>query len=485
MADQRLKELRGKSRREFLRWSGAVAACLGLERSRFLNVLGDTAGSAAADTAACRSTNLHIHVIDGGGGLSNWTQVFPFPKVIGATNPAYSHYALGKGVAGVGFDKPYTHAPDSPWQTNSKWKISAFVAGASQTHTPGPDGGPGPASAITIGANRMLASAAAIQQANPTLLPVLAVNANTGFAEGPYGTAPGAPPIATVGAARQLVDLFNSAASRALLQPSANAALSEAYYKAFLGLNAAAGSSTTAKQYAAGKVSFNLLSRNLAAQLTPTAAEQALFGLPTTLPNDKFSAALQDMSNAMITAVKAFSLGITSMLVVPGFMNDPHPMFVQGDARATAVAGAIGKMLNGLHDFAKSKADPGCSAKTLADSLVFSVSGDTYKEPFIRNDGGQGAWNDGTPNGSNVLYVMGGGHIKTGWFGDIDPKAGAVGWDPGTGAAGGSYDNRAAELGASASAALLFAIAKGDMRRVRDFYSGKPIDGVVNLNVTG
>jgi hypothetical protein len=40
-------------------------------------------------------------------------------------------------------------------------------------------------------------------------------------------------------------------------------------------------------------------------------------------------------------------------------------------------------------------------------------------------------------------------------------------------------------LGGAAAAAALFAVAKGDMRRVRDFYSGPAIDGIVNLNVTG
>src|SRR4029079_3005850 len=122
MVDSRLKELRGPGRREFLRWSATVAACLGLERARFLNVLGDTAGTALAATAACSSTNRHIHVVDGNGGLANWTQAFPFTKVIGSTNAAYSHYALGKGVAATGYDKLYSYGPDSPWQTNSKWK---------------------------------------------------------------------------------------------------------------------------------------------------------------------------------------------------------------------------------------------------------------------------------------------------------------------------------------------------------------------------
>lgn len=463
MVDSRLKELRGPGRREFLRWSATVAACLGLERARFLNVLGDTAGTAAADTAACASTNRLISIVDGNGGFSNWTQIFPFTKVIGSTNAQYSHYALGKGVAATGYDKPFSYAPDSPWQANSKWKISAFVAGNNETHTAAP------ATAISLGANGMLASAAAIQQANPTLLPVLAVGGIQ------FGAAPGAPAVAAVGAANQLIDLFNSAASKALLQQPENGGLAEAYYKAFIGLNAAAGRTTIAKQYGVGKVSMNLLSKNLSTQLTPSAADLALFGVTGTSPG-----AVRNMSNAMITTVKAFGLGLTSMLTMRAFNNDPHGLFAGGDAAAAGVAAATGKMLNGLHDLAKSMPDPSCSAKTLADSIVMSISGDTFKAPFARN-----GWGDGTPNGSNLLYVMGAGHLKTGWIGDMDPQAGAVGWDQATGNAGGAYTGRGAELGASAAAALLFAVSKGDMRRVQDFYNGKAIDGVVNLNVTG
>lgn len=463
MVDSRLKELRGPGRREFLRWSATVAACLGLERARFLNVLGDTAGTAAADTAACASTNRLISIVDGNGGLSNWTQVFPFTKVIGSTNAAYSHYALGKGVAATGYDKPYSYAPDSPWQTNSKWKMSAFVAGNNETHTAAP------ASAISLGANGMLASAAAIQQANPTLLPVLAVGGIQ------FGAAPGAPAVAAVGAANQLIDLFNSAASKALLAQPENGGLAEAYYKAFIGLNAAAGRTTIAKQYGVGKVSMNLLSKNLSTQLTPTDADLALFGITGTTPG-----AVRNMSAAMITTVKAFSLGLTSMLTMRAFNDDPHGLFAGGDAAAATKAAAMGKMLNGLHDLAKSKADPSCSAKTLADSIVLSISGDTFKQPFNR-----AGWGDGTPNGSNLLYVMGAGHLKTGWFGDMEPQGGAVGWDQATGNTGGAYAGRGAELGASAAAALLFAVSKGDSRRVSDFYNGRPIDGVVNINVTG
>ena len=131
MVDQRLKELRGPGRREFLRWSATVAACLGLERARFLDVLGDTAGTAAADTAACANTNRLISIVDGNGGLSNWTQRLPVRRrSIGSTNAAYSHYALGKGVAATGYDKPLQlRAGFALADATPKWKMSGVRRG--------------------------------------------------------------------------------------------------------------------------------------------------------------------------------------------------------------------------------------------------------------------------------------------------------------------------------------------------------------------
>lgn len=462
MVDQRLKDLSGTSRRDFLRWSATVAACLGLERARLLNVINDTAGTAAADTAACASTLRLISIVDGNGGLANWTLPWTLPAVLQSTNAQYSHYALGKAVAAQGFDKPFVYGPDSPWQTDSKWKMTAFVAGTNETHTATP------MSVLSTGQNGFLAAASAIQQANPTLLPVLTVGGIQ------MGNAAGAPAAAAVGNAAALIDLFNSAASRALLQPQGNGALAESYYKAFLGLNAAAGRSTVAKQYGTGKVSMNLLAKNLSTQLTPSAADLAMFGIETATPG-----AVQNMSRSMITTLKAISLGLTSMMVTRGFNNDPHGAFAGGDAQPAMVGAAIGKMLNGLYTLAKSMPDPSCSSKTLADALVMTVSGDTYKAPFNRD-----GWGDGTPQGTNLFYVMGNGFLKTGWIGEVTPT-GSQGWDPATGQNNGNYQGRGAMLGNAAAAAGLFAVAKGDMRRVRDFYNGGAIDGVVNLNVTG
>jgi len=458
MVDQRLKDLRGASRRDFLRWSATAAACLGLERARFLNVLNDTAGTAAADTSACNTTNNVVSVSAGNGSLANETLTFPYPATITGTNPQFSHYALGKGVKATGYDKDFYYGPDSPWQTG-EWKMTAFVAGSNETHTNTPT------TAATLGANQMLASMAAIQQKHPTLLPVLRVGGAN------FGVAPGAPAVATVPTAAALVDLFNSAASRALLNTPETGALNEAYYKAFLSMNAAAGRSTVAKQYQTGKVAANLLARNLSLQLTPTTADDQLFGITATTP-----AGITGMARSMITAVRAMSLGLTSMIIIDHLRDDPHGLFAGGDAAAMAKTQALGKMWNGLFQLAKSKADPSCSSKTLAGSMVVTIHGDTAKQTFNRN-----GWGDGTTGNHNLLYVMGAGYLKTGWQGSVT-QAGVQGWDPQT-AALMAYNQ--AQTGQDAAAAALYAVAKGDINRVRDFGTFRLGDGVINPNVIG
>jgi hypothetical protein len=54
------------------------------------------------------------------------------------------------------------------------------------------------------------------------------------------------------------------------------------------------------------------------------------------------------------------------------------------------------------------------------------------------------------------------------------------GWDPTTGA--NIANQQSMNTSAAAGAATAFAIAKGDMRRVQDFYTGPALDGVVNIN---
>ena len=94
MSDPRLKDLRGPGRRHFIKWTTAVSAMLGLERTRYLDLLSDKAGVAMADTAACASTAKSVHLIGDNGGLAWFTQLFPYPDIAQANNPAFAYYPL-------------------------------------------------------------------------------------------------------------------------------------------------------------------------------------------------------------------------------------------------------------------------------------------------------------------------------------------------------------------------------------------------------
>ena len=72
--------------------------------------------------------------------------------------------------------------------------------------------------------------------------------------------------------------------------------------------------------------------------------------------------------------------------------------------------------------------------------------------------------------------MFGNGYLKTGWFGGITRTGAVQGWDP---TSGNASTMTPAQLAAPASAAIAYAVAKGDIRRVNDFYRGVAIDGVV------
>ena len=115
MANQKLKDLRGPDRRQFIKWSTAVAAALGLERTRFLDVLSSTSGNAMADTATCASTAKSVHIIGDNGGLAWFTQLFPYPDIAKANNSAFAYYATSVTMA-TGTTNPLAYSPDAPFQ---------------------------------------------------------------------------------------------------------------------------------------------------------------------------------------------------------------------------------------------------------------------------------------------------------------------------------------------------------------------------------
>jgi hypothetical protein len=265
-----------------------------------------------------------------------------------------------------------------------------------------------------------------------------------------------------------MVDLFNSAASSAMgtLENQKDAALYEAYYKGFLGLQAAAGRSTYTRGFRTSKVASNLLGLNLAAQLRPSGADLQRYGVPGGAPTK-----LVDFAKALITTAKAFKLGLTSAVMMPAMEDDPHGAFANMQSLQMTIS-PIGNSLDAFMTDLQGMDDPTCSGSKIGDNVVISIHGDTPKNP-LQNQG----WPDGTPGNSNWTYVMGGGWVKTGWFGGIMRDGSVKGFDPTTGADMANQPSSATAM--PAAAAVAYAVTKGDMRRVNDFYRGADIAGIV------
>jgi len=456
MVDDRLKNLEGDSRRHFLKWAGALGAVLAVDRARVLEVISDAAGPAMAQEASGRVTNPSVHLVAGTGGFAWFQLLWPHVEVARSGNNNFAFHAYDQITEVEDTDKELVYGPESPWRTFDRGKqISAFMAGQNQTHTDTPQ------AAAQIGGNSMIASVASIQRVTASLLPVIGIG-NVAF-----GQAPGAPGISTVPDPDSMVQLFNSAASRMILEQPEDAAAFEAYYKAFLGLRAAADKPTMQRGLRIGKTSANFLGKNLAAQLTPSQAELDRYLMGATQNT------LVEIAKTLITSLKAFKLGLTQSVVLRCFNDDPHGAFGDMDNLGRTV-GSLGNMLNEWMVDAATIPDPVSPEKTLADAVVLTVHGDTPKDPLERN-----GWPDGTPNNSNWLYVMGNGYTKTGWHGRVRANGQTDSFDPAT---GDDVANQQADTQTgAANAAVAFAVARGDMRRVQDFYNGN-IDGIVNVN---
>jgi len=115
------------------------------------------------------------------------------------------------------------------------------------------------------------------------------------------------------------------------------------------------------------------------------------------------------------------------------------------------------------------------SGKTLADNLVLTVSGDTIKNPFDRT-----GWPDAPPGNANILYVMSNGYLKPGWFGQISPT-GRVNFDPRSGQAKTGVATQ--DSTSAAVAGVLHAVARGNDRLVRQFFTGE-YGGVVSTQTS-
>ena len=222
-----------------------------------------------------------------------------------------------------------------------------------------------------------------------------------------FGTAPGAATPATVANSAGLVDLFNSAASKTLLAAPQDAAVGEAYYKAFLDLNAAAQRSSVQKVYGTGRVATNLLAKNLAAQLTVSTADDTRYGITASTPTT-----IVEIAHSLCTAVKAFGMGLTASLIIPAMQDDPHGAFASATTLQSNVT-TLGTIFNAFMADAAALPNPAGGSGTLADNIVMTISGDTPKDALTSS-----GWPDNTQSNHNLLMVMGNGYLKTGWFGD-------------------------------------------------------------------
>lgn len=445
------KTLQGESRRTFLKLTTAFGAALGLDRAGILNAIADVGGNALAQEAA-KKTRPSIHLVAGNGGHAWFQLLWPHVEVADSGNNNFAFHDFANVQPGD-TDRPSRIATSTPFKGLGRGKqITAIMSGTNDTHTATP------ISAASLGNGMsMMAAAAAMQQVNSSLVPVIGIEPVT------FGNATGAPGVTTVGDPDGIVELFNSAASRFALQVPQDAALFEATFKAQVSLLKAANRATMKKQLDIGRSASNFLGQNLADQLRPTTEDEARYEVNAGTPNK-----LRNIAKTFIIAAKAFKMGLTQSVILPVMRDDPHGAFGDMNDLNNTVA-ALGRYFDKLHeDLNVTNTETG---RPYADDFVLTVHGDTTKNPLDR-----GGWPDGTARNSNWMYVFGNGRLKTGWFGEYKANGTVNSFNPATGDI--DPNRSSASTAGAASAAALFAIS-ADMRRVQEYFNAESIDGLI------
>lgn len=445
-------EKRELTRRALIKWSIAAGTALGVSRSKICEILEGSAGKGVAYAAGNLPVTRSFDIENGNGGQAWMTQLWPIPAVASANNAAFSYNKPGMATLAAGTDKPLYEGPDTPWTfLPAQRKVTAFVCGNNETHTRFAQ------STTQIGGANVLAVTNALQTALSSVIPTITVGQGTSI-----GTAPGATTAANVANADGIVDLFNSAASRAggLLTNSGDAELYRAQYQAFIQMNRAATRSSTRSSYVTAASAAQFLGTNLSTKLAATPDDLTRYGI-----NAGTRANVAALGRAMIIAVKAFKLGLTNGLVVPGMADDPHGAFDSGDVNT--VPAMLKAVFDGFMKDLQNTIDD-VSGKSLADNTVITIKGDTYKNPFNKN-----GWGDGTPQNSNIVYVYSAGQLFSGWQGDITQNA-----VQGVGPDGKLTAYNGANTAKIALASVAYAVAKGDDRAIQNFVAGTTVSGI-------
>lgn len=357
----------------------------------------------------------------------------------------------------------------------------------------------------------MMAAATAVQvQSRPTIVPAIVIgpfqrdpengNAPIYGDPGTANMAPGAPASAQVNDATGVVNLFNSNAAKALgaLSAPQNAQLFEAYTKGWIGSSKTAQLPTFSRGYRTAKLASNLVGLNLSEKLLPTVEDRARYGFTASAPGK-----IADLRDNLIVAAKALKLGVTSTIIIGYGNDDPHALFTaagEGTVNAATFGIAFGNMMNAFMDDLMAAKDPFAPEYLLGDNTVVAFIGDVQRTGMSRNN-----WNDPTVHGANRVWVMSNGLLRTGFFGGERPTAAGQGatsnaHDAAGPGEGGLFDPRTGDMiprdtsrigflqgktgdqrppyGEIGMAAVLYAVTRGDIRRVNDFYSGPEFTGI-------
>jgi hypothetical protein len=442
------------TRRALIKWSVAAGAALGVSRSKIFEILEKTGGTGLAYAASARATKRAV-VIEAGNGSLAWCQLhWPFPAIAAGstTNAQLSWHLPGKSTVVAGTAKPLTIGTDTPWASLlPQNQVTAFLCGTNETHTNVPK------STQTLNNNDIFGVVSALQSSAPATIPVVTI----GGAK--IGTAPGAAVASNVSNADGIVGLFNSAASRmgGLLAKSGDATLYKTQYDAFIQLNRAAGQPTQTGAYRTASGAASLLGTNLSSQLQITPADLTRYGLAN---NPK--ASLLALGKGLIVTAKAFGLGLTNMVAMPHFNDDPHGAFDNNDV--ATVPGALKTVFDAFMADITTLIDSDAGTPIAADTVI-AFTGDTYKSPTNK-----AGWGDNTPSGSNIVYVYSAGALKSGWFGSVDAAGKATGFGADGNPA--TYDPVATAKYATAS--IAYAVANRDERAIANFANGTTIGGV-------
>src|SRR5262249_45051136 len=154
--------------------------------------------------------------------------------------------------------------------------------------------------------------------------------------------------------------------------------LFRAHYATLAALNRASARSTVRVAYATGRSAAHFVGMNLAGELAATPQDEANYGIDGNMRPE-----VADLGRILIVAAKAFQMGLTSSIVLPGLRDDPHGAFADPTGLQQTVSG-LKSIFDGFMADCTAKMDS-LSGNSLADELVITIEGDTPKTPLENN----------------------------------------------------------------------------------------------------